>query len=92
MYAAKNIGEAIRSGNQQLALVLESQDPALLQLANRAFALHGGLRLVAEQQAQYRAQFVWVSEKTLRISLLDLQDASSQDQGLFKLQVNQQRS
>lgn len=87
--AAKNIGEAIRSGNQQLALVLESQDPALLQLANRAFALHGGLRLVAEQQAQYRAQFVWVSEKTLRISLLDLQDARSPDPRIIQASSKQ---
>jgi TolB protein len=82
--AAKNIGEAIRSGNQQLALVLEAGDPALLQLANRAFSLHGGLRIVSEQQAQYRVEFVWVSEKTLRIRLVDLQDARSMDPGIVQ--------
>jgi TolB protein len=72
--AAKNIGEAVRSGSQQLSLTLEAQDPVVLQLANRAFTLHGGVRLVHETQAQYRAQFAWVSDQTLRVSVLDDQE------------------
>ena len=75
--AAKNIGEAVRSGSQQLSLTLEAQDPVVLQLANRAFTLHGGVRLVHETQAQYRAQFAWVSDQTLRVSVLDDQEMHS---------------
>ena len=71
--AAKNIGEVVRSGSQQLSLTLEAQDPVVLQ-PNRAFTLHGGVRLVHETQAQYRAQFAWVSDQTLRVSVLDDQE------------------
>ena len=75
--AAKNIGEAIRSGNEQLRLTLEAQDTAVLQLANRAFSLHGGIRLVHETQAQYRAEFAWVSDQSLRVSVRDKQGTDS---------------
>lgn len=73
--AAKNIGEAIRSGSQQLALTLNAKDPDVLQLASRAFALHGGVRLVKETQAQYSVRFDWVSDQSLRVSIRDAQDA-----------------
>ena len=75
--AAKNIGEAVRSGNQQLSLTLEAQDPVVLQLANRAFNLHGGVRLIRGTEAQYSAQFAWVSDQTLRVSVRDEQEIHS---------------
>lgn len=82
--AAKNIGEAIRSGSQQLSLNIEAKDPALLQLANRAFALHGGIQLLSAEEAQYRAQFSWVSDKTLRVILLDVEGAQQQPPRLIQ--------
>ena len=50
-----------------------ASDPTVLKLSSRAFALHGGIRLVNKAQAQFHAEFTLVSKQSVRVSLLDSQ-------------------
>jgi TolB protein len=63
----RNIGEAIRQGEGQLALSISSSDPAVVQIVRRAFSLHGGIRLIDSQAASFNLNFESRSSRSVQL-------------------------
>lgn len=65
-----DIGDAIREGPKPLPISVESSDAAVLNIARRAFELHGGYSLKAVVQPAYTFKIDPVSSSSVKLLVL----------------------